>query len=98
MLVKKIYHFFTSGFPGCQSDINRNKTRVRKETDKILESECSAFNGEEFKTRSQIILKMMYFFQVLPFYLLQFCSGMSVGKNYKSPATHLKGNAFFHKL
>ncbi|XP_023349580.1 facilitated trehalose transporter Tret1-2 homolog [Eurytemora carolleeae] len=69
----------SSGFPGCQSDINRNKTRVRKETDKILESECSAFNGEEFKTRSQIILKMMYFFQVLPFYLLQFCSGMSVG-------------------
>ena len=85
---KKILSFFTSGFPGCQSDINRNKTRVRKETDKILESECSAFNGEEFKTRSQIILKMMYFFQVLPFYLLQFCSGMSVGKNYKSPATH----------
>jgi hypothetical protein len=26
------------------------------------------------------MLKMIYFFQVLPFYLLQFCSGMGVGE------------------
>jgi|LakMenEpi03Aug12_release.lakeMendotaPanAssembly.Ray.scaffolds.fasta_scaffold826679_1 hypothetical protein len=36
--------------------------------------------SEDLKKQSKLMLKMIYFFQVLPFYLLQFCSGMGVGE------------------
>jgi hypothetical protein len=36
--------------------------------------------SKDLKKRSKLMLKMIYFFQVLPFYLLQFCSGMGVGE------------------
>jgi len=37
------------------------------------------FTEEEFKRKSKLVLKMIYFFQVLPFYVLQFCTGLSIG-------------------
>ena len=35
----------------------------------------------ELAEQSKMMLKMIYFFQVLPFYILQFTSGMALGKN-----------------
>ena len=34
----------------------------------------------ELAEQSKMMLKMIYFFQVLPFYILQFTSGMALGK------------------
>ena len=39
---------------------------------------------KEFTEQSKLVLKMIYFFQVLPFYLLQFTSGMALGRKYLS--------------
>ena len=37
---------------------------------------------KELAEQSKMMLKMIYFFQVLPFYILQFTSGMALGKTY----------------
>jgi len=46
--------------------------------------------SEDFKKQSKLMLKMIYFFQVLPFYLLQFCSGMGVGEFVQYILEHLR--------
>ena len=35
---------------------------------------------KDIAEQSKVILNMIYFFQVLPFYILQFTSGMALGK------------------
>ena len=36
---------------------------------------------KELAEQSKVALKMIYFFQVLPFYVLQFTSGMALGNS-----------------
>ena len=56
------------GKPGRDTSQKQEKDLPTKKEEKKPES------------RSQNYLRMIYFFQVLPFYILQFCSGMSLGE------------------
>ena len=52
-----------------------------EETDVSIYGLCFGQDPEkDIAEQSKIILNMIYFFQVLPFYILQFTSGMALGK------------------
>ena len=42
---------------------------------------CSETLEKDLAEQSKTMLNMIYFFQILPFYILQFTSGMALGKN-----------------
>jgi hypothetical protein len=62
--------------PSARSFVRELLTAVLSEPD----TDSLLWRSEDLKQQSRLMLKMIYFFQVLPFYLLQFCSGMGVGK------------------
>ena len=41
---------------------------------------CSETLEKDLTEQSKVMLNMIYFFQILPFYILQFTSGMALGK------------------
>ena len=41
---------------------------------------CSENLEKDLAEQSKVMLNMIYFFQILPFYILQFTSGMALGK------------------
>ena len=41
---------------------------------------CSETLEKDLAEQSKVVLNMIYFFQVLPFYILQFTSGMALGE------------------
>ena len=62
--------------------MNSNQNKQTKTTSATAPTEDDFTPEKDFKKRSKVVLKMIYFFQVLPFYIMQFCSGMSVGKDF----------------
>ena len=52
---------------------------------------------KELAEQSKLALKMIYFFQVLPFYVLQFTSGMALGKIIKKEAVKI-GTFLLHTV
>ena len=61
-----------NGEPGQKDKSENGETYLGFRWDKDLEKELAE--------QSKLMLKMIYFFQVLPFYILQFTSGMALGK------------------
>ena len=59
---------------------NGDNERGEKEEKKSFFGLCFSEDLEsELAEQSKLALKMIYFFQVLPFYVLQFTSGMALG-------------------
>ena len=57
---------------------NDNNSETKK---KSFFSLCCSENLEkDLAEQSKVMLNMIYFFQILPFYILQFTSGMALGK------------------
>ena len=72
------------------SETDFNMKEARSEEEEQEEKEKKSFFGlcfsedleKELAEQSKVALKMIYFFQVLPFYILQFTSGMALGNIY----------------
>ena len=78
----------TSKSNGCDED-----PEDKEEKDVSLYGLCFGHDPEkDIAEQSKVILNMIYFFQVLPFYILQFTSGMALGKitNNKTGLSWLK--------
>ena len=77
------------GENGQQARSEDRHTEEEEEEEKE-EKEKKSFFGlcfsedleKELAEQSKVALKMIYFFQVLPFYILQFTSGMALGNIY----------------
>ena len=71
------------------SKMNGNHPDEEQESEEDEERGKKSFFGicfsedleKELAEQSKLALKMIYFFQVLPFYVLQFTSGMALGNN-----------------
>ena len=78
-------------FKNMKNGTKKGDTNVEEEN-----SDKAAFLGikfdkdleKELAEQSMLMLKMIYFFQVLPFYILQFTSGMALGKNLQLYLSH----------
>ena len=68
---------------------NGNHGREEQDSQEEEEERSKSFFGicfsedleKELAEQSKVALKMIYFFQVLPFYVLQFTSGMALGNS-----------------
>ena len=66
---------------------SRHLNGINDESEKVDGKKSDSFFGlhwdkdleKELAEQSRLMLKMIYFFQVLPFYILQFTSGMALG-------------------
>ena len=66
----------TSNTNGCEEDHGEEEEKKAS-----LYGLCFGQDPEkDIAEQSKVILNMIYFFQVLPFYILQFTSGMALGK------------------
>ena len=64
----------------CDNAEDGDHERGKKERKKSFFGLCFSEDLEsELAEQSKLALKMIYFFQVLPFYILQFTSGMALG-------------------
>ena len=79
------------------SETDFNMKEARSEEEEQEEKEKKSFFGlcfsedleKELAEQSKVALKMIYFFQVLPFYILQFTSGMALGNIYMKSNMHV---------
>ena len=55
-----------------------------------VDSNSEKGDCDTLKEKSKSLLQMIYFFQVLPFYILQFTSGMALGESNTQQNIHRK--------
>ena len=78
-------HDKVNGSNGFKKDQDFNHEDVDKEEEEKTEKKSffrlcfSETLEKDLAEQSKVVLKMIYFFQVLPFYILQFTSGMALG-------------------
>ena len=78
-------HDKVNGSNGFKKDQHFNNEDMDKEEEEKTEKKSffrlcfSETLEKDLAEQSKVVLKMIYFFQVLPFYILQFTSGMALG-------------------
>ena len=78
-------HDKVNGSNGFKKDQHFKNEDVDKEEEEKTEKKSffrlcfSETLEKDLAEQSKVVLKMIYFFQVLPFYILQFTSGMALG-------------------